>query len=88
MTRFLLMFISIWELLSKVSCSTDYEMLLQLDQPRQGEANRQPAATEEQLASIPSFTLQKNKVWLSHAGTSHRNMCSTGSQQQLVLKLG
>lgn len=51
-----------WEVCLHMHAGTDYEMLLQLDQPRQGEASQQPAATEAQLASIPSFTVQKTKV--------------------------
>ena len=37
-------------------------MLLQLDQPVQGEPNQLAAASAEQLASIPTFTFHKDKV--------------------------
>ncbi|KAL3162509.1 hypothetical protein ABBQ32_010167 [Trebouxia sp. C0010 RCD-2024] len=55
---------------------SDYEMLLQLDQPRQGEASQQPAATEAQLASIPSFTVQKTKDASNDIGEKSQNVCS------------
>lgn len=55
----------------KSHVGTDYEMLLQLDQPRQGEVSQPPAATEEQLASIPSFTLHIKQVLPSQAGATY-----------------
>lgn len=55
---------------------TDYEMLLQLDQ--QGEQGPQhPPATEEQLASVPSFTHKADQRAPSDSpGDSNSNTCS------------
>ncbi|KAL3141105.1 hypothetical protein ABBQ38_003460 [Trebouxia sp. C0009 RCD-2024] len=48
-------------IMSRDYYDSGYDMLLELNQPRQSEATQQSAATAAQLASIPSFTLQNTE---------------------------